>query len=67
MLSQKNQKFRKGVQVPFLEKILKENQKELEKLENSFDETTEKQLERLQTLEKMSKAKSNITELTKAI
>ena len=33
MLSQKNQKFRKGVQVTFLEKMLKENQKALEQLE----------------------------------
>jgi len=67
MLSPKNQKFREGVQVPFLEKMLKENQKILEQLENSFDETTGKQLERLQAIEKTSKVKSNITELTKAI
>jgi len=67
MLSQKNQNFREGVQVPFLEKMLKDNQKALELLENSFDETTGKQQERLQVLEKISKIKSNITELTKAI
>jgi len=67
MLSQKNQKFRKGVQVPFLEKMLKEHQKTLEQLENSFDETIGKQQERLTVLEKISKVKSNITELTKAI
>ena len=67
MLSQNNQKFRKGVQVPFLEKMLKENQKALERLENSVDETTGKQQERLRALEKISKTKSNIAELTKAI
>jgi len=67
MLSQKNQKFRKGVQIPFLEKMLKENQKVLEQLENSFDNTTGKQQERLQAIEKISKAKSNIAELAKAI
>jgi len=67
MLSPKNQKFRKGVQVTFLEKMLKENQNTLEQLENNFDETTKRQQERLTVLEKISKAKSNITELTKAI
>ena len=67
MLSPKNQKYREGVQIPFLEKMLKENQKTLEQLENSFDETIGKQQERLQAIEKMSKTKSNITELTKAI
>jgi len=67
MLSPKNQKYRKGVQVPFLEKILKENQKILEQLESDFDKTMGKQQERLQALEKISKIKSNITELTKAI
>ena len=67
MLSQKNQNFREGVQVPFLEKMLKENQKTLEQLENSFDETIGKQQERLQAIEKMSKTKSNIAEITKAI
>jgi len=67
MLSPKNQKSRKGVQVPFLEKMLKENQKVLEQLENSFDETTGKQQERLTVIEKISKVKSNIAELTKAI
>lgn len=63
MLSQKNQKFHNGVQVPFLEKMLKENQKMSEQLENSFDETIGKQLERLLVIEKIS----NIVELTKAI
>jgi len=67
MLSPKNQKFREGVQVPFLEKMLKENQKELEQLVNSFDETTGKQQERLHAIEKTSKVKSNIVEITKAI
>ncbi len=67
MFSQKNQKFRKGVQVTFLEKVLKENQKILEQLENDLDSITEKQQERPQTLEKISKIKSNIAELTKAV
>ena len=67
MLSQNNQKFRKGIQVPFLEKMLKENQKALEQLENNFDEPTGKQQERLQVIEKISKTKSSIVELTKAI
>ena len=67
MFSPRNQKSRKGVQIPFLEKIQKENQKTLEQLEDSFDNTTAKQQEKLETLEKISKIKSNITELTKAI
>ena len=67
MLSQKNQNFRKGVQVPFLEKMLKENQKTQKQLENSFDETKEKQQERLHAIEKISKTKSNIVEITKAM
>lgn len=67
MLSQNNQKFRQGVQVPFLEKMLKENQTVLEQQENTFDDTTGKQQERLQVLEKINKVKSNIIELTKAI
>jgi hypothetical protein len=67
MLSPKNQKYCKGVQVPFLEKMLREKQKALEQLENSFDKTTGKQQERLQAIEKMSNTKSNIAELTKAI
>ena len=67
MLSQKNQKFRKGVQVPFLEKMLKENQKALEQLENNFDDIAGKQQERLDVIEKISKVKSNIAELEKAI
>ena len=67
MFSQKNQKFRKGVQATFLEKVLKENQKILEQLENVLDSTTGKQQERPQTLEKTSKIRSNIAELTKAV
>ena len=67
MFSPKNQKFREGVQAPFLEKMLKENQKAVEQLENSFDETTGKQQERLQTIEKISTVKSNIAELARAI
>jgi len=67
MLSQKNQNFRRGVQVPFLEKMLKENQKTLEQIESSFDDTAGKQQERLDLIEKISKVKSNITELTQAI
>jgi len=67
MLSPKNQKFREGVQIPFLEKMLKENQKTLEQLENSFDGTVGKQQEILEIIEKISKIKSNITELVKAI
>ena len=67
MLSQNNQKFREGVQVPFLEKLLKENQKTLKRLENSFDDTAGKQQERLEIIEKISKTKSNIAELEKAI
>ena len=66
MLSQNNQKIREGVQVPFLGKMLKENQKTLEQLENSFDETEGKQQERLEVIEKISKIKSNIIELEKA-
>ena len=67
MLSQKNQKFRQGVQVPFLEGMLQENQKALEEQESIFDETKGKQQERLQVLEKINKAKTNISELAKAI
>jgi len=67
MLSPKNQKFREGVQAPFLEKMLKENQIVLEQLENNFDTPTGNRQERLQVLEKISKVKSNIVELTKAI
>ena len=43
MLSQKNQKFRQGVQVPFLEKMLKENQNVLEQQASIFDDTAGKQ------------------------
>jgi len=67
MFSPKNQKSRKGVQIPFLEKMLNENQKTLEQLESSFDDTAGKQQERLEIIEKISKTKSNITELEKAI
>ena len=67
MLSQENQKFRQGVQMPFLEGMLQENQKMLEVQESIFDSTAGKQQERLQVLEKINKAKTNISELTKAI
>jgi len=67
MLSQENQKIRQGVQVSFLEEMLQENQKALEVQESIFDSTEGKQQERLQVLEKINKAKSNISELTKAI
>ena len=46
---------------------MRENQRELEQLEDNFDETTGKQQKRLQTLEKISKTKSNIVEITNAI
>ena len=67
MLSQQNQKFRQGVQIPFLEAMLQENQKALEEQEDLFDGTAGKQQERLQVLEKINEAKTNISELTKAI
>ena len=67
MLSQKNQNFRQGVQVPFLENVLEENKKTLDEQESIFDSTEGKQQERLQVLENINKAKSNISELTKAI
>ena len=67
MLSPNNQNIRKGVQIPFLEKFLKENQKTLEQLESTFDDTAGKQQERLEVIEKISKVKSNIEELEKAI
>ena len=47
--------------------MLKENQNTLEQLENTFDDTAGKQQERLDTIEKISKTKSNILELEKAI
>ena len=61
------QKTRKGIQVPFLEKLLDENKANLAQAESQFDGTEGKQQERLQVLEKINKAKSNIEELTKAI
>ena len=67
MLSQKNQKFRQGVQIPFLEKLLDENKVKLAQAESKFDSTEGKQQERLQVLEKINQAKTNISELTKAI
>jgi len=67
MLSQKNQNFRQGVQVPFLENLLEENKKTLDEQESIFGSTEGKQQERLQVLEKINKAKTNIAELTKAI
>jgi len=67
MLSQKNQKFRQGVQIPFLEKLPDENKTKLAQDEYKFDSTEGKQQERLQVLEKINKAKSNISELTNTI
>ena len=61
------QKTRKGVQVPFLEKLLDENKANLAQAESQFDGTEGKQQERLQVLEKINKAKTTIEELTKAI
>lgn len=67
ILSQKNQNFRQGVQVPFLENLLEENKKTLDEQESIFDSTEGKQQERLQVLEAINKAKTNISELAKAI
>ena len=67
MLAQENQKFRQGVQVPFLEKVLQENVDLLNDAELQFDGTAGKQQERLQVLEKINAAKTAISELTKAI
>ena len=61
------QKTRKGIQVPFLEKLLEKNQTDLKQAESQFEGTEGKQQERLQVLEKINKAKSNIEEITKAI
>ena len=61
------QKTRKGVQVPFLEKLLDENKTNLAHAESQFDGTEGKQQERLSVLEKINKAKSNIEEITKAV
>jgi len=61
------QKTRKGVQVPFLEKLLDENKTNLVQAESQFDGTEGKQQERLSVLEKINKAKTNIEEITKAI
>lgn len=67
MLLGQKQKTRKGVQVPFLEKLLDENKTKLGQAESQFENTEGKQQERLQVLEKISKAKTNIEEITKAI
>jgi len=61
------QKTRKGVQVPFLEKLLDENKTNLAHAESQFDGTEGKQKERLSVLEKINKAKTAIEEITKAI
>ena len=61
------QKTRKGVQVPFLEKLLDENKTSLAQAKSEFDGTEGKQKERLSVLEKINKAKTAIEELTKAI
>ena len=67
LLGQKQDKIRKGVQIPFLEKLLEKNQIDLKQAESQFDSTEGKQQERLQVLERINKAKTNIEELTKAI
>ena len=67
MLLGQRQKIRKGVQVPFLEKLLDENKTNLAQAESQFDGTEGKQQERLHVLEKINKAKTAIEELTKAI
>ncbi len=67
LLGQKKQKTRKGVQIPFLEKLLDENKTNLEQADSQFDSTEGNQKDRLQVLEKINKAKLNIEELTKAI
>ena len=67
LLDQKQDKIRKGVQAPFLEKLLDENKTKLAQAESQFDGTEGKQQERLSVLEKINKAKTAIEELTKAI
>ncbi len=67
LLGNRQEKIRKGVQIPFLEKRLDENQADLKQAESEFDGTEGKQQERLSVLEKINKAKSNIEELTKAV
>lgn len=61
------QKTHKGVQIPFLEKLLDENKTKLAQAESGFDGTEGKQQERLSVLEKINKAKTAIEEITKAI
>jgi len=51
------QKTRKGVQVPFLEKLLDENKTKLAQTESQFESTEGNQQERLQVLEKINEAK----------
>ncbi len=67
LLGQKQDKIRKGVQVPFLEKLLAKNKTNLSQAESQFDETEGKQQERLQVLEKINKTKTNIEEISKAM
>ena len=67
MQLRQEKKTRKGVQVPFLEKVLDENKTNLAQAESQFDGTEGKQQERLSVLEKINKAKTTIEELTKAI
>jgi len=67
MQLRQRQKTRKGVQVPFLEKLLDENKTNLSQAESQFDGTEGKQQERLSVLEKINKAKTAIEEITKAI
>ena len=67
LLGQKQEKIRKGVQVPFLEKLLEENISSLNEFEGKLDGTAGNQQERLKVLEGIAKAKSAITEITKAI
>ena len=67
MQLRQEKKTRKGVQIPFLEKLLDANKTNLAQAESQFNGTEGKQQERLQVLEKINKAKSNIEEITNAI
>ncbi len=67
LLGHRQEKVRKGVQIPFLKKRLEENKANLKQAESEFDGTEGKQQERLLVLERINKAKINIGELTKAI
>ncbi|MGH1522491.1 MAG: hypothetical protein ACRBB2_09125 [Nitrosopumilus sp.] len=66
-MGHRQEKVRKGVQIPFLKKRLEENKANLKQAESEFDGTEGKQQERLLVLERINKAKINIGELTKAI